>query len=63
MPFTPATATSADGAPPPSAGGHYMAPESEEYEAGLTVIGEFDTVESFCRYFNWLKPPSKLERN
>ena len=40
-----------------------MAPESDEYEAGLTVIGEFDTVESFCRYFNWLKPPSKLERN
>lgn len=38
-------------------------PESNEYEAGLTVIGEFDTVESFCRYFNWLKPPSKLERN
>ncbi|KAG9311895.1 translation initiation factor eIF 4e-like domain-containing protein [Chiua virens] len=38
-------------------------PESEDYEAGLTVIGEFDTVESFCRYFNWLKPPSKLERN
>ncbi|KAI1788075.1 translation initiation factor eIF 4e-like domain-containing protein [Ganoderma leucocontextum] len=55
MPFTPAsegptTAT-------------YTAPESQEYEAGLTVIGEFDTVESFCRYFNWLKPPSKLERN
>ncbi|KAF9237771.1 translation initiation factor eIF4e [Melanogaster broomeanus] len=38
-------------------------PESDDYEAGLTVIGEFDTVESFCRYFNWLKPPSKLERN
>lgn len=37
--------------------------ESGAYEAGLTVIGEFDTVESFCRYFNWLKPPSKLERN
>jgi translation initiation factor 4E len=33
------------------------------YEAGLTVIGEFDTVESFCRYFNWLRPPSQLERN
>lgn len=33
------------------------------YEAGLTVVGEFDTVESFCRYFNWLKPPSKLEKN
>ncbi|KAF8122880.1 translation initiation factor eIF4e [Boletus edulis] len=38
-------------------------PESGDYEAGLTVIGEFDTVESFCRYFNWLKSPSKLERN
>ncbi|KAG1731111.1 translation initiation factor eIF 4e-like domain-containing protein [Suillus paluster] len=38
-------------------------PETEDYEAGLTVIGEFNTVESFCRYFNWLKPPSKLERN
>ena len=49
----------ADG--PPSA--HFIAPESEEYEAGLAVIGDFDTVESFCRYFNWLKPPSKLEKN
>ena len=29
----------------------------------MTVIGEFDTVEEFCRYFNWLKPPSKLEKN
>jgi translation initiation factor 4E len=29
----------------------------------LTTVGEFDTVESYCRYFNWLKPPSKLERN
>jgi translation initiation factor 4E len=42
---------------------HPTAAEKDEYEAGLTVIGEFDTVESFCRYFNWLKPPSKLERN
>jgi translation initiation factor 4E len=42
---------------------HFQVPESNEYEAGLTVIGEFDTVETFCRYFNWLKPPSKLERN
>ena len=58
VPFTPSTATS-----DPPASAHYMAPESDEYEAGLTVIGEFDTVESFCRYFNWLKPPSKLERN
>lgn len=37
--------------------------DTGDYEAGLTVIGEFDTVESFCRYFNWLKPPSRLERN
>ncbi|KAG2359612.1 translation initiation factor eIF 4e-like domain-containing protein [Suillus spraguei] len=37
--------------------------EEKDYEAGLTVIGEFNTVESFCRYFNWLKPPSKLDRN
>ncbi|OBZ78362.1 Eukaryotic translation initiation factor 4E type 2 [Grifola frondosa] len=57
----PFTLSSAPGEPPNSA--HFMAPESEEYEAGLTVIGECDTVESFCRYFNWLKPPSKLERN
>ncbi|KAK2467470.1 hypothetical protein APHAL10511_000325 [Amanita phalloides] len=42
---------------------HSHPTEMTDYEAGLTVIGEFDTVESFCRYFNWLKPPSKLERN
>ncbi|KAI5118595.1 hypothetical protein M0805_004170 [Coniferiporia weirii] len=42
---------------------HPVPTETVDYEAGLTVIGEFDTVESFCRYFNWLKPPSKLERN
>ena len=59
MPFTPAS----DGPSAAAAAPLYTAPESDEYEAGLTVIGEFDTVESFCRYFNWLKPPSKLERN
>ncbi|KAF7797376.1 hypothetical protein EIP86_008571 [Pleurotus ostreatoroseus] len=57
--FTPAGAVP-DVNPPPSA---HSAPDTDEYEAGLTVIGEFETVESFCRYFNWLKPPSKLERN
>ncbi|KAI0371353.1 translation initiation factor eIF4e [Pilatotrama ljubarskyi] len=61
VPFTPATAGSEN--PPNSAVGHFAPPDTDEYEAGLTVIGEFDTVESFCRYFNWLKPPSKLERN
>ena len=38
-------------------------PESTEYEAGLAVVSEFVTVEEFCRYFNWLKPPSLLEKN
>ncbi|KAF8172637.1 eukaryotic translation initiation factor 4E-1A [Pholiota molesta] len=55
-----AAAAAAAGEPPFSA---THPPESTEYEAGLTVIGEFDTVEEFCRYFNWLKPPSKLEKN
>ncbi|KAG8928053.1 hypothetical protein FRC02_007416 [Tulasnella sp. 418] len=44
--------------PPPG-----TATDTGAYEAGLTVIGEFNTVEGFCRYFNWLKPPSQLERN
>ena len=38
-------------------------PDSGTYEAGLTTVGDFDTVESYCRYLNWLKLPSKLERN
>ncbi|KAG6831431.1 hypothetical protein H0H92_010644 [Tricholoma furcatifolium] len=57
FPFTPASAT----VPDPNFNTH--PPESTDYEAGLTVVGEFDTVEEYCRYFNWLKPPSKLERN
>jgi translation initiation factor 4E len=58
-PFTPATAT-VEQAPPSAT----HAPEStHEYEAGLSVIGEFETIESFWRYFNWLKPPSALEKN
>ncbi|KAF8839592.1 translation initiation factor eIF4e [Paxillus ammoniavirescens] len=57
VPFTPPKVTAEEGAP------FSAVPESDDYEAGLIVIGEFDTVESFCRYFNWLKPPSKLERN
>lgn len=62
VPFTPAPGQTS--APVPEGpNGPFSAVESGDYEAGLTVIGEFDTVESFCRYFNWLKPPSKLERN
>ena len=57
-PFTPAPRTGGDDSNPFAA-----VPESGDYEAGLTIVGEFDTVESFCRYLNWLKPPSKLDRN
>ncbi|KAF8156591.1 translation initiation factor eIF 4e-like domain-containing protein [Crassisporium funariophilum] len=74
-PFTPATAAPGHNfnqpptphAPtphpsdPPFSATH--PPESTDYEAGLTIIGEFSTVEQFCRYFNWLKPPSKLDKN
>lgn len=37
--------------------------ETGEYEAGLNIVGKFRTVEDFCRLFNWVKPPSKLERS
>jgi translation initiation factor 4E len=73
-PFTPATGSAVTGfnqplpgtsvnpqSDPPFSAPH--PPESTEYEAGLTVVGEFATVEEFCRYFNWLKPPSLLEKN
>lgn len=66
FPFTPASAASAA---PNSTTSETSAPysnhppDTQDYEAGLTVIGEFNTVEAFCRYFNWLKPPSKLEKN
>jgi len=70
VPFTPAPASSTGGqfqpTPSPSAaqdGFVAQPPETHDYEAGLTVVGEFSTVEEFCRYFNWLKPPSNLERN
>ncbi|KAJ7101618.1 translation initiation factor eIF 4e-like domain-containing protein [Mycena crocata] len=67
VPFTPAPVTPhPQPSPSPSAAQEgFVAhpPESTDYEAGLTVVGEFSTVEEFCRYFNWLKPPSNLERN
>ncbi|EAU82831.1 eukaryotic translation initiation factor 4E-1A [Coprinopsis cinerea okayama7 len=59
-PYTPALAS---GEAPPLSAAPPVPESSSEYEAGLTVIGEFDTVESFWRYFNWLKPPSALEKN
>jgi len=72
-PYTPATTVatgfnqplpgSTTNAPPEPPFSTSHPPESTEYEAGLTVVGEFATVEEFCRYFNWLKPPSLLEKN
>ncbi|TFK39314.1 translation initiation factor eIF 4e-like domain-containing protein [Crucibulum laeve] len=64
-PYTPAPASAVPPSATPSNAGEFTPhpPESTDYEAGLTVVGEFDTVEQFCRYFNWLKPPSQLERN
>ncbi|ETW75701.1 hypothetical protein HETIRDRAFT_422374 [Heterobasidion irregulare TC 32-1] len=55
IPFTPAAVVEGANHPAPA--------EAGVYEAGLTTVGDFDTVESYCRYFNWLKPPSKLDRN
>ncbi|CAE6457682.1 unnamed protein product [Rhizoctonia solani] len=55
--------------PPPRPAGESPVPytpsntETGEYEAGLKIVGKFRTVEDFCRLFNWLKPPSKLERS
>ncbi|KAK1229353.1 hypothetical protein PQX77_007586 [Marasmius sp. AFHP31] len=67
-PFTPAPGPAPVSVQSPASAtpdGHFIpAPvDSNDYEAGLTVIGTFHTVEQFCRYFNWLKPPSKLEKN
>ncbi|CAG8565388.1 9511_t:CDS:2 [Ambispora gerdemannii] len=33
------------------------------YEENLQKIGTFNTVETFCQYFNWVKKPSQLEVN
>ena len=50
--------------PMTSSDSSYPAPaDLGAYEAGLTSVNDFDTVESCCRSFNWLKPPSKLKRN
>ncbi|CAI2170882.1 3218_t:CDS:2 [Funneliformis geosporum] len=36
---------------------------SVSYEENLQTIGTFDTVETFCRYFNWVKKPGQLDLN
>jgi translation initiation factor 4E len=58
VPFTPFTGSSGEQTPFTQ-----TSTESGAYEAGLTTVGEFSTVEGFCRYFNWIKPPSKLDKN
>jgi translation initiation factor 4E len=42
-------------------GGH--ATGGQAYEAGLQPIGTFQSVEQFCRYFNWTVIPSKMDMN
>jgi len=34
--------------------------QNASWEASLSEIGTFTTVQSFCRLFNWLKKPSKM---
>ncbi|EIW74391.1 translation initiation factor eIF4e [Coniophora puteana RWD-64-598 SS2] len=66
VPFTPAPAPApvvGDGTASGPASAYPQPVERADYEAGLTVIGEFDSVEGYCRYFNWLKPPSALDKN
>ncbi|KAJ3886188.1 eukaryotic translation initiation factor 4E-1A [Lentinula edodes] len=61
LPMSSTSANPTDPSQPQSQNPFSHAPG--DYEANLTVIGSFTTVEQFCRYFNWLKPPSLLERN
>ncbi|KAJ3804911.1 translation initiation factor eIF4e [Lentinula aff. lateritia] len=66
FPYTPApTSANPTGAAPPlpQPPTLLLLPLSLRPRPNLTVIGSFTTVEQFCRYFNWLKPPSLLERN
>ncbi|CAG8614563.1 8425_t:CDS:2 [Paraglomus brasilianum] len=38
-------------------------PTEKFYEQNLQTIGTFNTVQTFCRYFNWVKKPSHLDVN
>lgn len=31
-----------------------------DWEAGMLPVGTFDTIQSFCRHMNNIRPPSKL---
>ncbi|KAH9961639.1 translation initiation factor eIF 4e-like domain-containing protein, partial [Lactifluus volemus] len=41
----------------------YTAMTATESTQHPAPADSFDTVESYCRYFNWFKLPAKLERN
>lgn len=58
----PASADEQPSAPatPPTAGSHLGA-GGQAYQAALQTIGTFQTVEHFCRYFNWTIRPSQME--
>ncbi|CAG8538432.1 4751_t:CDS:10 [Diversispora eburnea] len=38
-------------------------PTGKTYEENLQTIGSFKSVQTFCRYFNWVKKPSQLDSN
>lgn len=59
---TPATPTSV-GHPNGSITTATIPTGKQQYEAGLSTLATVNTVENFCRLYNWLKKPSKLLLN
>lgn len=57
VPSNPATPTSVGHPNGPGTG------SKQQYEAGLSTLATVNTVESFCRLYNWLKKPGKLGLN
>lgn len=58
-----AVAAKSKAAQPNSAAHPTSGHSNDVYEAGLSTIGTFTTVQSFCRLFNWTKRPSKMGLN
>lgn len=52
-------ATAAAAKAKPKSGGN-SSKDVNSWEASLSTIGTLNTVQSFCRLFNWLKKPSKM---
>lgn len=55
-----AAAAQSTSASHPSPAGHGS---NDTYEAGLSTIGTFKTVQTFCRLYNWTKRPSRMGQN